>query len=103
MFDMTAVVLKNLVAPRATRPYPKTSRQPFAGTRGDLVREPDLCTYCGICAARCPSQCIQVRKKTTEWHHDPRACVFCGTCVEACPESALKHAAFHPRPFTGPS
>jgi len=100
MFNMTPVILKNLMAPRATRPYPKDPRPPFPLTRGDLIRRPDACTFCGVCAARCPSQCLTVRKKTAEWIHDPRACVFCGTCAEACPENALYHVtAFRP-PFT---
>jgi ech hydrogenase subunit F len=65
-----------------------------------LEREAAKCTFCGICAAKCPSQCIRVKKATATWIHDPTACVFCGTCVEVCPENCLHHLGRPRAPFT---
>lgn len=100
MFSMTPNLLRNLFTRKATRLYPHEVRSPFERVRGDLKREAAKCTYCGVCAAKCPSQCIRVKKATTTWIHDPTACVFCGTCVEACPEECLYHIEKPRPPFT---
>lgn len=100
MFNMTSTVLRNLLTRKATRLYPQEVRPPFERVRGDLVREAANCTYCGVCAAKCPSQCIRVQKATSTWTHDPTACVFCGTCVEVCPEECLHHTERPRPPFT---
>lgn len=100
MFSMTSTVLRNLVTRKSTRLYPQEVRSPFERVRGDLGREAAKCTYCGVCAAKCPSQCIRVKKATATWIHDPTACVFCGTCVETCPEKCLHHTERPRPPFT---
>ncbi|MFZ0134074.1 MAG: 4Fe-4S binding protein [Desulfobacterales bacterium] len=99
MFSMSPNVLRNLVTRKATRRYPREVRTPFERVRGDLQRQAGKCTYCGICAAKCPSRCIRVEKRTAAWIHDPTACVFCGICVEACPEECLHTTEKHRPPF----
>lgn len=47
------------------------------------------CNFCGICASKCPSQCISVQKKAATWTYNPFACVYCGVCVEVCPQESL--------------
>lgn len=90
MFRMTPTILKNFISPRATRRYPREPRAPFANARGRIVNDILTCTFCGVCAARCPSQCIAVDKKCAEWHYDPYACVYCGMCAESCPSGSLQ-------------
>ena len=63
MFKMTPNVLKNLFAPKATRRYPREVRAPFESVRGALFNDIENCSFCGVCALKCPSQCITVDKK----------------------------------------
>ena len=81
MFKMTPTILRNFVSRRATRLYPLEVRPPFDGVRGALCNDVTLCNFCGICAAKCPSRCIGVDKKSATWQCDPFACVFCGICA----------------------
>ena len=89
MFKMTPNVLRNLVTRKPTRRYPQEVRPPFANQRGELVNEIEKCTFCSVCAAKCPSQCIRVDKKAAVWSCDLFACVYCGICVESCPAECL--------------
>lgn len=89
MFKMTPNVLKNLVSPKATRRYPYERRTPSENLRGELYNDIGNCTFCGVCAAKCPSQCITVDKKAAAWSCDSFACVYCGICVDACQAKCL--------------
>ena len=98
MFKMTPNVIKNLFFPKATRRYPRVVRTPFESMRGALFNDIENCTFCSVCALKCPSQCITVDKKSGIWKYDPFACVFCGICVDACTGKCLhqKGAYRHP-------
>ena len=98
MFKMTPTILRNFVSRRATRLYPLEVRPPFDGVRGALCNDVTLCNFCGICAAKCPSRCIGVDKKSATWQCDPFACVYCGVCVDACRTGALRQDAHYRRP-----
>ena len=98
MFQMTPNILRNLVGRKATRRYPAEQRAPFKGSRGELVNDPEKCTLCGVCALKCPSQCISVDKDTGTWHWDPFACLFCGVCVEACQAQSLGQTVHYHKP-----
>lgn len=89
MFKMTSCLIKNILNGPATRQHPAAPRPPFAGVRGMLVNTIEKCTFCGVCAATCPCDCIRVDKKTAVWAYDPFRCVYCGTCVENCRFQAL--------------
>ena len=89
MFKMTPNVLKNLISKRATRRYPRVARTPFESVRGALFNDIEKCTFCSVCALKCPSQCITVDKKAAIWRYDPFVCVFCGICVDACTGKCL--------------
>jgi formate hydrogenlyase subunit 6/NADH:ubiquinone oxidoreductase subunit I len=90
MFKMTPNILRNFLAPKATRLHPYKTRTPFENARGEIQNDILTCKFCGLCAAKCPSQCITVDKKSALWTCDPHACVYCGTCVEACPTRSLQ-------------
>ena len=89
MFKLTPYVLNNLSSKKATRRYPKEKRLAFESSRGELVNQIELCTFCGSCMIKCPSQCIRVDKKNAAWTYDPFACVYCGICVAICPAKSL--------------
>lgn len=58
------------------------------GIKGGLLpkwQQPS-CTYCGLCAAVCPSQSISVADDTFKF--DSKTCVYCGKCVKSCPSDA---------------
>lgn len=90
MFKMTPNIIRNFVTKRATRRYPYEVRTSFEGARGELYIELEKCTFRGVCASKCPSQCITVDKKAGTWTCDPFACVYCGICVEVCPEKCIQ-------------
>src|SRR5210317_36298 len=89
MFKMTPNVLRNLFSSKATRRYPHEVRTPFENVRGELYNDIENCTFCSVCAVKCPSQCITVNKKTATWTCDSFACVFCGVCVDVCQGKCL--------------
>jgi formate hydrogenlyase subunit 6/NADH:ubiquinone oxidoreductase subunit I len=71
---------------------------PF-GPQHPVFPEPvEDCTLCGVCAAKCPSRCIEVDKKEGLWVQDPYACVTCGVCAELCPAGSLRHRALYRPP-----
>ncbi len=43
-----------------------------------------LCSYCGLCGAACPEQCL-----TEQLFLDFSRCTFCNECVSACPHGAI--------------
>jgi ech hydrogenase subunit F len=90
---MTKNVLANLLGKSATRLYPFETREPFAGFRGMLENDIDVCIFCKKCQLVCPSQCIKVDLKARTWTCDPFACVYCGVCVDNCPVSSLSQRA----------
>lgn len=96
---MIKTIFKNLIAGSATRSYPMDVRPGFENARGALRNDIRGCTLCGICARKCPSQCIRVDKKRGMWELTPHACVLCGICVDACPRSCLGHDSTHPGPI----
>lgn len=90
---MVGNVLRNLVSRPATRRYPFVTRQPFAGSRGQVVFDQERCCYCGSCARICPAGAIAItgsrKNNDITISYDPFACIYCGRCVEMCPCCAV--------------
>jgi ech hydrogenase subunit F len=89
VFKMTSPILGNFFSGPATRPYPRQVRPPFAATRGRLVNDIAKCNFCGACAVKCPSACIEVDRHQSRWSFAPHMCIGCGVCVEICPRDCL--------------
>ncbi|MCT4620830.1 MAG: NADH-quinone oxidoreductase subunit NuoF [Marinisporobacter sp.] len=51
--------------------------------------DPDLCKKCGICANKCPANCIEGVKGKEVYKIDKDKCIKCGACIEACPFKAI--------------
>ena len=99
MARMLPTLLRNVLSRPATRRYPAEEREPFAGARGALANDAEACIFCGLCARKCPSQCLNVDKDSALWAWDPSACVYCGVCVEVCPTHSLSQTE-HRRPVS---
>ena len=56
--------------------------------RKQLVIEKAWCKGCGICAAFCPKQVLEIKKEKVTVK-DPEACIFCGMCEMRCPDYAI--------------
>jgi 2-oxoglutarate ferredoxin oxidoreductase subunit delta len=56
--------------------------------RKKLVIETSWCKGCGICAAFCPKQVLEVKKEKVTLK-DPDGCILCGTCELRCPDYAI--------------
>jgi ech hydrogenase subunit F len=102
MFKMTPNILRNLLVKKSTRRYPREVRDPFDRMRGELINNMEACTLCGVCAVKCPSQCITVDKKAGVWTCDPFSCVYCGVCVDACPAHSLSQRQSYRSAVTEP-
>ena len=98
MFKMTSNIMRNLVVKKSTRRYPYEVREPFDKVRGELVNDIDRCIFCGTCAVKCPSQCLEVDKQAYKWIYDPFACVYCGVCVDICPAKSLYQKTQYRKP-----
>lgn len=90
MFRFARTVVSTLLNGPSTRRYPAEKRPPFAGTRDRLVCDPVKCTYCTLCAKRCPSEALVVeRAPQKSWTVNRHRCILCGFCAEVCPKDAL--------------
>lgn len=99
---MLGNILKNLVSGPATRPYPVTQRNPFPGTRGEIVFHEDRCCYCGMCARGCPAEAISIQGSRKSGDitlgYNPFSCIYCGKCAEMCPCCAVEILGPHAKP-----
>lgn len=52
---------------------------------GKITNDMLKCILCGLCARKCPQECITVdRKDTKTWSINRDECVQCGACIDAC-------------------
>jgi formate hydrogenlyase subunit 6/NADH:ubiquinone oxidoreductase subunit I len=52
---------------------------------GKVVNDISKCILCGLCARKCPQECITVdRTGEKTWSINRDKCVQCGACVDAC-------------------
>lgn len=53
------------------------------------ICEQSICTGCGVCALRCPKNCITMTEKGNLGHTypqiDEKKCINCGRCKSVCP------------------
>jgi len=50
-----------------------------------IIWQEDNCVHCGACTAVCPSNTLNMDRKTWELKFDREKCLLCGLCVKACP------------------
>lgn len=86
---MIKTIEKLIQYPCLTQDYPNVPllADPFFGKP---VIDPNACTRCGICAARCPSGAIVAGNESKGVGVNLDECVFCALCEEVCPTGAIK-------------
>ncbi len=62
------------------------------GTSATYEIDPEACTGCGLCARRCPQECISGEKKQPHTI-DLSRCIRCGACFLACRFDAVRCTA----------
>lgn len=60
------------------------------GIKGGVLPEwqKELCSFCGLCAAVCPTKAIQVDRTEETVSLNQKQCNFCGKCIKSCPLEA---------------
>lgn len=86
-FSLTA--LRSLFKKPATTAWPAIPYTPVEGARGSLRFSSETCTYCSLCALKCPTGAIQVDRVRKVWTLDRFKCIVCAACVDACQKNAL--------------
>ena len=94
-FVMSKLALKWAFKKPATRNYPFEPMRAIPNSRGQLIFSNETCTYCTVCAKRCPTQAIVVTRPKRTWALDRLRCISCGACVDICPKDCLTLAAKH--------
>jgi ferredoxin len=61
------------------------------GARLPTLKDPTVCTLCGLCVGSCPPNALRVIESATKTALtlDPAQCTGCNRCVRICPEGAL--------------
>ncbi len=89
---MFKILKKTLETGIVTKKYPQDNEVAPEGFRGKPELFADRCTYCGECAAACPSNVIWLGDengvKTLTLSYC--GCIFCGRCEEVCPYDAVR-------------
>lgn len=60
------------------------------GIKGGMqpLYQADKCTFCGLCAAVCPTKAIQIDRDNKNLEFAKDKCIQCGKCVKSCPVDA---------------
>ena len=98
-FVMSKMALKWAFKKPATRLYPFEPARVIPQTRGQLVFTSQTCTYCTVCARKCPTQAISVVRPKRTWALDRLRCIQCGACVDICPKDCLALSTTHSGAF----
>lgn len=82
------VALYGVPLEAASRPCPGTVVDEGCEKQGHHVFVHDACTYCGRCAAVCPTRAISFGAQS--FSIDVEKCISCHVCTEVCPENCLR-------------
>lgn len=88
-FKLGKMTLKSLFTKPITVKYPFEEPEHPAALRGMVSYDHTDCNYCGVCAKRCPTGCIEVDRQSQTWSINHFGCIQCASCVRECPKSCL--------------
>jgi ech hydrogenase subunit F len=89
MAVMLPTIMKNLFSKPETRLYPVEERTLYPNARGHIEFYSDKCSFCTLCAKRCPADAIKVDRANKTLTFQPFRCIVCVACIEGCPKSAI--------------
>ncbi len=95
LFSMSGLVLKWMLRKPCTRRYPFEVRPAIPGSRGTLFINLSSCSFCSLCAKKCPTQALEVDRAAKRWTIDRLRCITCNYCVEQCPKKCLSLTTAH--------
>lgn len=88
-------VIDAMIKPSETVEYPFAPLNLPEGYRGAIVFDPDKCIGCGLCVRDCPTEALELNKKSREDYtllHFPARCAYCGQCEDSCRHGAISHS-----------
>ena len=90
-FQMSKLAIGSAVKKPATRRYPFEIRPDISKTRGRIEVKIDTCTFCTLCAKKCPTGAIEMDRKASPrvFTLDRFKCILCGACVEGCASKSI--------------
>lgn len=78
-------IVESFTQPVKEEPAENTAADNAAVLSGKIVNDMTKCILCGLCARKCPQECITVdRKESKIWSINRDECVQCGECINAC-------------------
>ena len=80
--------------------YPVIPREWQERTRGHIGIVEEDCILCGICAKKCPTNCITVDRNKRKWIIERMQCIQCGCCTDVCPKKCLTMEQTYTTPET---
>jgi dissimilatory sulfite reductase (desulfoviridin) alpha/beta subunit len=63
--------------------------------------ETPSCTFCGVCAAVCPTKAIAMSEDHRTLTVDRSLCIGCGDCITSCPSGGMREESRGYRLFAG--
>lgn len=69
---------------------PGAAAAPATAEGGKPKADPEKCKFCGLCARKCPNECITVDRKEKSWSVRAEDCVGCGVCQSVCHFEAIQ-------------
>ena len=88
-FTIIYTIIQSLFAKPSTVGYPFEPLPKADVVRGRVDFSCEKCTYCGLCAKRCPANAIEVDRDKKTWTINRLSCIVCANCVYACPKDCI--------------
>ena len=89
-FSITKTLFASMFSKPPTIGLTRLNEHHTPHTRGHVENEINKCIFCGLCAKRCPTHALEVKKNERSWAIERFNCVQCNCCVEICPAGCLR-------------